>query len=772
MFSRSTRFPLVQHLLRRQQQCSSSSLNFFLPTSSASQNQLSLVQSFRFFSQADKGVPHAWVDGELRPEYSSKNDRRKLNPATMAHFVQAKIQNDRRDHGLPEVVDWEAFAECAVYIPTKSGPLWCGADDPRTQKFVARKEKLKRKPGQVSRKNPGEDQAIKLEDHPLRPYYSEPCDINDPMSVADGLYKAGRIKSYDVKHTASRIQYKQRNPIVSIMGHVDHGKTTLLDYLRKTNVAAKEAGGITQSVGAFSVKSGDETVTFIDTPGHQAFSEMRKAGAACTDLIVLVISVVDGIQPQTLEVLEIAQKAKLPLIIAANKIDRSRDTTAIKKALKEREIVLEEEGGEIQFVPISALTGEGIPQLLEAIELQAAISELSAPEPSRAEIHVIESRTPDQTEVCGIVKCGIVKPGMTFASGICYATVTKVSNEHGEHQKQVGVSMPVVLSGFKMLPKPGSTLFQLSSADHGEKYYTLMQEVYKVEGKRESFLQQLSQETKGNIYNRKPNHDGAYRAFDAVPFNICVYAATFGQLQALLSLLYSLPQIDGVTLSMKYAEVGGPDDSTVGIMMGMQQRGAVLIFGKVQSRNHMDFPSRVEIFQFDVVYHGIEWLKKKLVGCLPKKTNQRILATAHCKQIFRASQAGEGNAAGLIVQKGTIHDSQEVKVLRVLKKGEEPQSVFLGKIKELRRFKDIVPSVDQGLECGMILHDCFQFKSNDIIQCVETYEEEPDVDKIFADAEDRERVARQQAIISEEQDQAEHERIVGDQLKEKELYGR
>jgi translation initiation factor IF-2 len=218
MFSRSsttTRFtPFHQYLLRRNHQ---QQQQHQYPTLFQNQHQL-LIQSFRFFSQADKGVPHAWVDGELRPEYSSKNDRRKLNPATMAHFVQAKIQNDRRDHGLPEVVDWEAFAEGAVYIPTKSGPLWCGADDPRTQKFVARKEKLKRKPGQVSRKDPGEDQAIKLEDHPLRPYYSEPCDINDPMSIADGLYKAGRIKSYDVKHTASRIQYKQRNPIVSIMG--------------------------------------------------------------------------------------------------------------------------------------------------------------------------------------------------------------------------------------------------------------------------------------------------------------------------------------------------------------------------------------------------------------------------------------------------------------------------------------------------------------------------------------------------------------------------
>jgi translation initiation factor IF-2 len=691
----------------------------------------------------------------------------------MAHFVQAKIQNDRRDHGLPEVVDWEAFAEGAVYIPTKSGPVWCGTDDPRTQKFMARKDKLKEKPFQIARRDPGEDPAVKLEDHPLRPYFSEPCDINDPMTIADGLYKAGRIKSYDVKHAAARIQYKSRPPIVSIMGHVDHGKTTLLDFLRKSNVAAKEAGGITQSVGAFSVKTGEtEHITFIDTPGHQAFTEMRRAGAACTDIIVLVISVIDGIQPQTREVLDLAREAKVPLIIAANKIDRQRDTGPIKKALRELDVQLEDDGGEIQFVPISGLTGEGVPALLEAIQLQAALSELSAPEPSRAEIYVIESRTPDQPEVCGVVKCGVVKAGMTFASGITFATVTKVCDEAGNPQRQVGPALPVVLSGFKLLPKPGSTLFQLSSYDHGEKYYTLMQEVYKVEGKRESYLQALRQETKGNIWNRKPENDNAYRAFDAIPFNICVYAATFGQLQALLSLLYALPQLDGVHLAMKYAEVGGPDDSTVGIMMGMQQAGAVLIFGKVQSRNHMEFPSRIEVFQFDVVYHGVEWLKKRLVGCLPKKKAERILATAQCKQIFRASQAGQGNAAGLFVTKGTIHDSQDVAVLRAPKKGEEPVKIFSGKIKELRRFKDIVPSVDAGLECGMILHDGFQFKPGDILSCFEVYEEEPDVEAIYTAAEDRERTSRQQAIIREEQQQSELERKVAHETKEKELYGR
>jgi translation initiation factor IF-2 len=719
--------------------------------------------ALRRHSQADRGTPKAWIDGELRPEYSSKHDRKKLNPATMPHHFQAKIQNDRREMGLPEVVDWVLFAEGAVYIPTRSGPLWCGSDDPRVEMFTKRKEKHKVKPLQIARKAPGDDPTKLLEDHHLRPYFSEPSDINDPMSVADGLYKAGRIKSFDVKHTAARLSYKARPPIVSIMGHVDHGKTTLLDYLRKSNVAAQEAGGITQSVGAFSVMAGGEIVTFIDTPGHRAFTEMRKAGALCTDVIVLVISTVDGLQPQTLEVLSIAREARLPLIIAANKIDRNPDVEPIKKALREHDIVTEDDGGEVQMVRVSALTGEGVPQLIEAIQLQAALSELSTPEPSRAEVYVLDSRMPDQTEVAGIVKCGTLKAGMTVAAGVCYATITKLSNDRGEEIKEATVSTPVVLSGFKMMPKPGSTLFQLSSSVHGERYYTLMQQVYKSEGSRETYLQTLSAESKGRIWKRKPDNN-ITRAFDEIPFNLSIYAATFGQLQALMALLYALPRIEGVNINVKYAEVGGPDDNTVLLMLGLQMLGAVLIFGKVQQRHHMDFPATIEVFRFDVVYHGIEWLKKKIVSVLPKKTDERVLATATCKQVFRASQAGAGNAAGLLVQKGTLHATQEIVVMRAPKKDQEPVRVFKGGIRELRRFKEIVPSVDQNLECGLITREEFAFRVGDIIQAVEMYDVEPDVDAIFAAAEEKERIARLQAIALEEERQAANDAEVKEQL--------
>lgn len=528
-------------------------------------------------------------------------------------------------------------------------------------------------------------------------------------------------------------------------------------------------------------------ITFIDTPGHKAFSEMRKVGAGCTDIIILVISNVDGIQPQTLEVLELARAAKIPVVIAANKIDRNPDVEPLKKALREQQVELEDDGGDVQLVKISALTGEGVPQLLEAVQLQAELSELVVPTPCRAEIFVIESRSPDATEVVGIVKCGVVKAGMTFAAGVCYATVTKACDELGETHKSFGVSKPVVLSGFKMMPKPGNTLFQLSGAVHGERYYELMREVYKAEGKREAYLQQLSAETRGNIYNRKPNNDTP-RVFDAVPINMFVYAQTFGQLQALMSLLYALPQIEGVHISIKGAEVGGPDDHCVMLLTGTQQPGVVLVFGKVQDKNHMSFPSRIDVFRFDVVYHGIEWLKKRIVSSLPKKRCQRTLATAVCRQVFRASQAGsKGNAAGLYVVKGTVHSSQNVIVMRSDKPvrstmassasgnskladesadgGGSMTQVYAGSIRELRRFKDIVPSVEQNLECGMILHDEFAFKMGDVLHCIEHYDEEPDVDAIFAAAEEKERIARERAMSAEADVQHELDRRVKDFIK-------
>jgi translation initiation factor IF-2 len=715
------------------------------------------VVAVRHHSMADHGKAHRnFVDGEVKEGHTSKNNRRKLNPATMAHYVKANIQESRREQGLTEITDWSLFAESAVYIPSQAGALWVGEDDPRAQKYMTRRDKLREKPGQVKRFQPSEDTAVALESHPLRAYFSTPVDLKDPLSISEGLYKTGQIKEYDVKFNASKLKWVERPPIVTIMGHVDHGKTTLLDYLRNTQVAAGEAGGITQSIGAFSVTAPNgEPITFIDTPGHKAFSEMRKAGAKSTDMVILIVSTVDGVQPQTIEVIELVKELHLPLIVAANKIDRNGNTQPVQDALRKHGVEFEEDGGDTLFVPISALEGTNVPDLLDIIQLQASMLELVTPQPCRAEVMVIDSAQPDGRLVTGIVRCGSLKPGMVLASGMTYAKVVKILDTHGlESIRNADVCRPVLMQGFKMLPKPGTILFQLTNERHGKNFNDLMREVYKVEGHRESYLQVLNAESKGNIYNRKPDNNNV-RMMDSTPYNLVVKAGTFGQLQALLSLLYELPTLDGVHLYLRECEVGGVSDHDLMSLSGPQQPGAFLCFGDVTNSYHMDLPSFLKSYKFQVVYHGVQWVKEQMVKLMPKIIEERIVSSAACTQLFRASQAGVGNAAGVEVHRGTMaSNAAVVRVMRVVMKGEEMEKVYEGRIKELRRFKDVVPSVEKGLECGVILRDEFVFRVGDVVQEVEKYEVERDVEAVFEEAAEQERRRRASAVAADEGEDA------------------
>lgn len=721
----------------------------------------------RWQSQSSRGQPGLhWQEGVVDPRYSSEGDMRKFNPDTVAHYVKATIQNDRREMGLGEVYDWHEFAKDAVYIPTRSGPLWVGSDDPRCAKFMRRREKMKKKPQQKARPKPGPDPAKQLEDHPLREFFTTASNLQDPLSTANNLHRAGLIREYDIKYTAAKIRYIPRPPIVSIMGHVDHGKTTLLDYLRKTNVASGEAGGITQNVGAFQVTASDgHLVTFIDTPGHAAFTAMREVGVAANDLIVLVVSAVDGVQPQTKEVIELARNAGTPLVVACTKIDRQPKVEAIKQQLRECDVELEEDGGDTQFVKVCARDGTGIPDLLDAIALQAELCEISTPEPSRCEVTVIESRgTSAVNEVAGIVRCGKLRPGQVLVSGMTYAVVRKVLDEHGNLMQEAGPSVPVVLHGFRVHPKPGAVLMQVSSESHAQKYYLFMKDVYQTEGRREDYLQLLNQEQHGMIYARKPDNN-LVRTYSTKAFVLSCKAATFGMLQAFMKTLYELPRLEGISTEIKVTEVGGLKDYDIALIGSSGQPGCILLYGDCRDTNTLDVPNHVKVIRFNVLYHGIDALKETLVEALPKITKTRVTAEAECLQVFRASQAGRnGNAGGVRVTKGTIIASHLT--FRVLRKTprrkvsrgdagtnnsaeaeeDDRTTVYEGQIKELRRFKEIVPSVEMGLECGAILHDEFQFRPGDILQQYEIYEESRDVAEEYEKAELREKIMRDMAV--------------------------
>lgn len=385
--------------------------------------------------------------------------------------------------------------------------------------------------------------------------------------------------------------------------------------------------------------------------------------------------------------------------------------------------------------------------------MQALMSEIQTPTPSRVEISVIEARGGANSEVCGIVRCGIMKPGVTLCGGLTYCTVRQMYDEAGQVLTAAHPSTPVMLRGFKAHPKPGTVLMQVSSESHAEKYYNFMRDVFSVEGKRELYLQTLNQERVGNFYNRKPDHNNTM-ATDDVQVNIIVKAETFGSLQALLKQVYELPKLDGVRTIMKLTEVGSLSDMDMCLVGGGGgQKGCILVYGKAPDRCSFEPGIGTHVIRFDVLYHGIQAFKEALVGYLPKEKITRVMATAECLQVFKASQAGRnGNAGGMIVTTGQIvSDHLNFRVMRKMKKTDEVLTmVYEGQMKELRRFKELVPSVEQGLECGVIMFDEFSFKPGDILQQIETFDAPVDVDAKFATAVAKEEQARRRAMLEDE----------------------
>ena len=695
------------------------------------------------------------MDGKLTARYG-QGGYTKLTPGKLTVQLKSRIQNERRKQGLSQVIDWEDFCTDAVAVPTVSGVLWCGPDDPRVEKYVKRKEKMSVQPLQVARAEQGDDKIELLEKHPNRAYFTTATNLKDPISVAEGLHFIGRIKSTDIKYKGTEIKYASRPPIVTIMGHVDHGKTTLLDTLRNANVAACEAGGITQSIGAFQVRipqseeGKDEHITFIDTPGHEAFAEMRKSGCAAADIIVLVISLTDGIQPQTREVIELAKSRGTPMVIAINKIDKGGDMQGILNELKGLDVRLESEGGDVLLTKISAKYGTNIDELLQNIQLQSVMCELYSPTESRAELTIIESNA---KHVSGIVRCGTLRRGMWVVCGISLAHIDKMLNEKGVEIFEASASAPVAIEGFIVLPKPGNVLMQVANKHFANQYVVLMRDVYGAEARHESFLQFLSADAQGQIYNRK--NENRLMTSSEVHYNLCIKAGTFGQLQALLKMIYALPEVKGTKLGIRVAEVDALDDNDIVQLNCKQQPGACLLFGNVENKTHMAIPTYLDFVQHDILFHAIDWIKEKVASQLPRERADAVHMEAVCKSTFPASQAGRGgNAGGFLIKKGRLHLA--AKSLRVLR---QEETVWEGKLKEIRRFKESVGYVDEGLECGVVLEDGFPFEVNDKLQEYSIEWKEHDVEEVYRRAaeeeEERRRLAERQEVDAEKENDCE-----------------
>jgi len=497
---------------------------------------------------------------------------------------------------------------------------------------------------------------------------------------------------------------KPRPPVVTIMGHVDHGKTSTLDYIRRTKVASGEAGGITQHIGAYHVETPKGVITFLDTPGHAAFTSMRARGAQSTDIVVLVVAADDGVMPQTAEAVQHARAAKVPLIVALNKMDKSdANPDHVKQGLGNLEVIPEEWGGDTPFVPISAKTGMGIDDLLDAILVQAEVMELTAVEDGPASGVVIESsldrgRGPVATV---LVQQGTLKRGDFVVCGIEYGRMRALIDENGKTVQEAGPSIPVQVLGLSGVPESGDDFVVVADERLAREVAAERQlkrretRMVSKANRLEDIMAQMSQ--------------GA----EQQTLNILVKADVQGSVQALRE---SLSQIgnENVKVNVIAAGVGGITESDA--TLAAASKALIIGFNvraDASARKVID-TSGLDVRYFSIIYDVIDQVKQAASGLLGKEIREEIIGVAQVREVFRSSKFGA--VAGCMVIEGTVKRSKPIRVLR------DNTVVFQGELESLRRFKDLVDEVRNGMECGIAVKQYNDVKVGDQIECFERIE--------------------------------------------------
>ena len=491
---------------------------------------------------------------------------------------------------------------------------------------------------------------------------------------------------------------KTRPAVVTIMGHVDHGKTSLLDYIRKTKVASSEAGGITQHIGAYTVQTKKGDITFLDTPGHAAFSAMRARGAQITDIVVLIISADDSVMPQTKEAIEHAQAAKVPIIVAVNKIDKENaDPDKVIGDLSQHNIVPEEWGGDTICVKISAHTGQGVDDLLEAISLQAEILELKASPTGPAIGTVIESsldkgRGPVATV---LIQNGKLSKKDYILVGKEFGRVRAMYDEDNKEIASAGPGIPVVITGLSGTPNVADNL--ISTNDE--------KKVKEIASARESKLKEIEMQSKQKTFSIESFGSGSDKKKEIV--NLIIKSDVQGSSEAISSSLESIKN-DEVGLEIIYSGVGAINESDVNlaassasILIGFNVRADSKAKKLIEINNQ-------ELFYFSVIYELIDHVKNQLSGLLEPDIKEEIVGIAEVKDVFRSSKLGA--IAGSIVSEGVIQKDQPIRVLR------DNVVIYEGELESLRRFKEDVKEVKSGTECGIGVKDYNDIKTGDQIE--------------------------------------------------------
>ncbi len=490
-----------------------------------------------------------------------------------------------------------------------------------------------------------------------------------------------------------------RPPVVTIMGHVDHGKTSLLDYIRKTKVTAGEAGGITQHIGAYTANVDDRQITFLDTPGHEAFTAMRARGTQATDIAILVVAADDGVMPQTIESINHAKAAKCPIIVAINKIDKpAADPEAVKQELTRYELVPEEWGGDTIMVPVSAHTGEGVDDLLENVLLLADVLELKANPNRKARGVIIEAKLDHSrgAVATALVQNGTLRVGDMVVAGNAYGRVRAMVSSRGDRVKQALPSTPVEIIGFGGVPEAGDEF--MAVADEKLARQVVEERAAKA---RASMVKTSSASTLEDLYSRL--EEGEVK-----DLNIIIKADVQGSVEAVKQSLEKLSN-DEVRVRTIHSGVGAVTENDV-MLAGID--GAIIIgFNVRPDAKAREAATRdgIDIRYYRVIYQAIEDIEKAMKGLLAPEYRENVLGHAEVRNVFKITNVGI--VAGCYVTDGLLQRNAQVRLLR------DNVVVYEGKLSSLQRFKDAVKEVKDGYECGVCLENYTDIKEGDIVEC-------------------------------------------------------
>jgi translation initiation factor IF-2 len=507
-----------------------------------------------------------------------------------------------------------------------------------------------------------------------------------------------------VEQSASAEAAVPRPPVVTIMGHVDHGKTSLLDYIRRTRVAAGEAGGITQHIGAYSVETPKGRITFLDTPGHAAFTAMRARGAKVTDIVVLVVAADDGVMPQTVEAIQHAKAAGVPIVVAINKIDRpNADFDRVRNGLAQHALIPEEWGGDTLFVKVSALTGEGVDKLLESLLLQAELLDLKAVNEGPATGVVLESSLERGRGAVAtvLVNSGKLQVGDILLAGHEYGRIRAIFDGSGKQVPFAGPSMPVVVLGLSSTPLSGDDVQVVEDERQAREVAQ-----FRSSRERDSKLAHQQAAKLENIFSQM-------QAGGTPSVQLLIKADVHGSAEALRDSLEKMSS-DEVKVTVVSSGVGGITESDVqlaatskAIIIGFNVRADAAARGAIKETG-------VDIRYYSIIYEAIDDIKAAASGLLAPEVREQIVGLAQVREVFRSPKFG--NVAGCMVIDGYVRRSSPIRVLR------DNVVIFEGALESLRRFKDDVTEVRAGTECGIGVRNYNDVRPGDQIECYERTE--------------------------------------------------